>query len=64
MNARPIKTMNNREMSEPEKRWVSWSLLVNAGAKHSYGGTVTRAQNAKNRAKAKRAKASRKANRG
>lgn len=64
MNARPIKMMNDREMTESEKRWVSWSLLVDAGKKHSYGGTVTRAKNLKNRAKAKRAKAARKRNRG
>jgi hypothetical protein len=52
-----------RVQTEPEKRWLSWSILTAAGAKKSYTGTVDPATKAKRRAKAKLARIARRKNR-
>lgn len=52
----------DRETPETEKRWMSWSVLVQLGRKHSFAG-VDPAVKAKRRAKGKRQRAARKVNR-
>lgn len=48
---------------EQQRRFLSWQINVRDKGKHSYAGTVTEKTKAERRAKNKRAKASRKANR-
>jgi hypothetical protein len=57
------KQMPDREgADEPTKRWVSWTRLVRAGRKHSFAG-IDPAEKRKRRARGKRQRAARKANR-
>lgn len=54
---------NREEITEAQKRWLSWNYLVRDKKKHSYAGTVSRAEIEKRRKANKVAKASRKRNR-
>lgn len=57
------KNPNRAEITESEKRWLSWNFLVRDGKKKSYSGTVPKTEIAKRRKANKVAKASRKKNR-
>lgn len=54
--------IEGRTTPEPEKRWMSWTLLVRAGRKHSFAG-IDPAVKAKRRKKGKAQRAARKVNR-
>lgn len=51
------------DYTEQQKRWLSWNLLVDAGKKHSYAGTVPKVVVERRRAKNRVARASRRTNR-
>ena len=55
---------NRAEITESEKRWLSWNFLVRDGKKTSYSGSVPKKEIARRRKANKVAKASRKKNRG
>lgn len=57
------KNPNREEITEAQKRWLSWNYLVRDRKKTSYSGTVPKKEIEKRRKANKVAKASRKRNR-